>query len=133
MLVVVSGLPGTGKSAVAEMLARRLGAVHVSVDPIEEALLRSGLQESWEVGVAAYEAAAADDVRFVLLELGDAQEHRRRLETRPTSFAHVRSLTWDDVLARAATYEPWPDGTCLRLDATAPVDDVVEEVLARLP
>lgn len=59
MLVVVSGLPGTGKSTVAAALAGRLGAVHVSVDPIEDALLGAGLPPSWETGVAAYEAARA--------------------------------------------------------------------------
>lgn len=59
MLVVVSGLPGTGKSAVAAALAARLGAVQVSIDPIEDALLGAGLPQSWETGVAAYEAARA--------------------------------------------------------------------------
>jgi predicted kinase len=57
VLLVVSGLPGTGKSAVAAGLAARLGAVHLSIDPIEDALLGAGLPRSWETGVAAYEAA----------------------------------------------------------------------------
>lgn len=57
MLIVVSGLPGTGKSAVAAALAARLQAVHFSIDPIEDALLGAGLPRSWETGVAAYEAA----------------------------------------------------------------------------
>ncbi len=38
LLVVVSGLPGTGKSAVAAQLASRLAALHLSVDPIEDAM-----------------------------------------------------------------------------------------------
>src|SRR3954447_26027131 len=59
VLVVVSGLPGTGKTAVAAELAARLGAVHLSVDPIEDALLGAGLPPSCETGVAAYEAARA--------------------------------------------------------------------------
>ena len=57
MLIVISGLPGTGKSALAAALAARLGAVHLSIDPIEDALLGAGLPRSWETGVAAYEAA----------------------------------------------------------------------------
>jgi predicted kinase len=59
VLVVVSGLPGTGKTALAAALAARLGAVHLSVDPVEDALLGAGLPPSWETGVAAYEAARA--------------------------------------------------------------------------
>ena len=59
MLIVVSGLPGVGKTAVAAELARRLGAIHVSVDVIEDSLLVAGLEPSWTTGVAAYEAAGA--------------------------------------------------------------------------
>jgi len=59
VLIVISGLPGTGKSAVAAELAARLDAVHLSVDTIEEALRGTGLPPSWKTGVAAYEAARA--------------------------------------------------------------------------
>ena len=59
MLIVLSGLPGTGKSAVAAALAAQLGAVQLSVDPVEDALLGAGLPRSWETGVAAYEAVRA--------------------------------------------------------------------------
>src|ERR671927_742877 len=59
MLVVVSGLPGTGKSTVAEAVARRAGAVVLSVDEVEEALLGAGLASDWTTGAAAYEAVAA--------------------------------------------------------------------------
>jgi predicted kinase len=75
MLVVISGLPGTGKSAVAAAYAARSGAVHVSVDPIEDALLGAGLPRSWETGVAAYEAArvvAEQNVRLGLDVVVDA-------------------------------------------------------------
>ncbi|WJL94891.1 AAA family ATPase [Microbacterium sp. ET2] len=59
MLVVISGLPGTGKSAVAEKVALTLGAVHLSIDSVEDALLASGLEKGWTTGVAAYEAVRA--------------------------------------------------------------------------
>ena len=59
MLIVISGLPGTGKSAVAEHVARALAAVHLSVDTIEDALLGAGLTAGWTSGVAAYEAVRA--------------------------------------------------------------------------
>lgn len=59
MLIVISGLPGTGKSAVAAEVANAIDAVRLSIDSIEEALLGAGLQPSWQTGVAAYEAARA--------------------------------------------------------------------------
>jgi predicted kinase len=57
VFVVISGLPGTGKSAVARSVAELLHAVHLSVDPVEDALLGAGLERGWATGVAAYEAA----------------------------------------------------------------------------
>src|SRR5271165_1678080 len=36
MLIILGGLPGTGKTAIARELARQLGAVHVRIDSIEE-------------------------------------------------------------------------------------------------
>lgn len=59
MLVVISGLPGTGKTAVAAEVAREAGAVHLSIDTVEDALLGAGLPRSWTTGVAAYEAVRA--------------------------------------------------------------------------
>jgi predicted kinase len=58
VLVVVSGLPASGKSTVADALARRLRAPVLSVDPIEAAIARCGIPLSFETGVAAYEIAA---------------------------------------------------------------------------
>lgn len=58
MLIVFSGLPGSGKSTIANELARQLPAVVLSMDPIEAALLRCGIPQSFETGVASYEVAA---------------------------------------------------------------------------
>lgn len=55
-LVVLSGLPGVGKTTVAALLAARTEAVHLSIDAVEDALLGCGLPAGWQVGVAAYEA-----------------------------------------------------------------------------
>lgn len=166
MLIVISGLPGTGKSTLAAELTVRLGAVHLSVDPIEDALLGAGLPRSWETGVAAYEAArviaeqnlahaalvlvdavndseparqtwrtaaahAGVEVVFVLLAL-DGAEHRRRLGGRRRNLALMPEPSWEDVVARAAACEPWTEGTCLRIDAGRPVDEVARELVHRL-
>ena len=64
----MSGLPGTGKSALAERLARALGIPVFSVDPIESALLRAGIQRSFETGLAAY--LVAETLAKAHLELG---------------------------------------------------------------
>jgi predicted kinase len=59
VLIVLSGMPGTGKSAVAEGIGRARGAPVLSVDPIESAILRSGVPRSFETGLAAYVVAEA--------------------------------------------------------------------------
>ena len=43
MLIVFSGLPGTGKSELAQRIGRRLRIPVLSVDPIESAILRAGI------------------------------------------------------------------------------------------
>ncbi|MFB3979099.1 AAA family ATPase [Microbacterium proteolyticum] len=59
MLIVISGLPGVGKTTVADLVGARLGAVRLSIDPVEDALLGAGFPQGWETGVAAYEAVRA--------------------------------------------------------------------------
>lgn len=56
---MVSGLPGVGKTTLADGVASSLRAVRVSVDLVEDALLGTGLPADWTTGVAAYEAARA--------------------------------------------------------------------------
>ncbi|MFG1805040.1 AAA family ATPase [Streptomyces sp. NPDC049040] len=42
MLIVVCGLPATGKTTLSRRLARGLRAVHLRIDTIEQAIVRSG-------------------------------------------------------------------------------------------
>jgi predicted kinase len=57
-VIIVSGLPGSGKSMVAEGLSRKLSLPIFSIDPIEAAMWRSGLDKA-ATGVAAYEVVYA--------------------------------------------------------------------------
>jgi predicted kinase len=57
-LIVFSGLPGTGKSTLAEAIGRDLGIPVFAKDWLEATLLRSGLKSSGEeksLGFAGYE------------------------------------------------------------------------------
>jgi predicted kinase len=59
VLLVLSGLPGTGKSTIADALAGRRPFTVLAVDPIESAIVRAGIQPSFETGLAAYLVAEA--------------------------------------------------------------------------
>lgn len=54
MLIAMAGLPGAGKSTIAQVIAGRLGIPVVSVDPIETAILRAGIDADQPTGLAAY-------------------------------------------------------------------------------
>lgn len=66
MLITLGGLPATGKTTIARTLARRLGATHLRIDTIEQALRSSGTLAG-DVGSAGYEVAyavAEDNLRL---------------------------------------------------------------------
>lgn len=50
VLVIVSGLPGVGNSVLTDALGRNLAAPVLSVDPIEAAIWRCGIEPSFETG-----------------------------------------------------------------------------------
>lgn len=54
MLIAMAGLPGSGKSTIAQVLGGRLHASVVSVDPLEAAILKAGIGRDQPTGLAAY-------------------------------------------------------------------------------
>jgi predicted kinase len=54
MLIATAGLPGSGKSTVADALGAALGVTVISVDPIESAILAAGIDDAQPTGLAAY-------------------------------------------------------------------------------
>ncbi|MFB6611542.1 AAA family ATPase [Agromyces sp. NPDC056379] len=92
-LIVMAGLPGAGKSTIGEIVGARLGATVVSVDPIESAILRAGIDADQPTGLAAYLVAEEiaekelDSGRTVIVDAVNAGEAAR--------------LQWRDLAERA--------------------------------
>ncbi|KDN22131.1 AAA family ATPase [Amycolatopsis rifamycinica] len=135
VLVVLGGLPGTGKSTVARPLARALGAAYLRIDTIEQALADSGelAEPPRAAGYVAGYALARDQLangvdvvaecvnplkitrdawravgtRVLEVELvcSDPAEHRARVEGRVADIPGLRLPSWRDVVERE--YEPW--------------------------
>jgi predicted kinase len=58
MLIVLGGLPGTGKTTIARQVAKRCQTVYLRVDVIEQAIRNAGVLAG-DVGPAGYMGAYA--------------------------------------------------------------------------
>ena len=164
MLIILAGLPGTGKTTIAQILARRVGAVHVRIDSIEQAIRDSGVLvvSLDDAGYRAAYAVADDnlrlgrtviadsvnpidatrsawrdvarvcDVRAVEIEVtcSDADEHRRRVETRSADIPGHRLPTWAEVVAR--NYAPWDRPRTVIDTAQSTPEQAVEGLIATI-
>lgn len=64
MLIAFGGLPAVGKSALSQALARRIGAVHLRIDTIEQAMRNAGFTVSGPEGYLAARDLAEDNLRI---------------------------------------------------------------------
>ena len=161
LLIVLAGLPGSGKTTLARALAARIGAVHLRIDTIEQALRRAGIAPE-EEGYAIAMALAGDQLGLghrVIVDAVNASSRRvarggRRRQTHGRSWSRSRSAArtpsstgagwkpgaptsrawccrWARVLAR--DFVAW-DRPPLRIDPAhrAPAD-CMADVLAQLP
>jgi predicted kinase len=103
MLIILGGLPGSGKTALARALATRLGAVHLRVDSIEQALRNAGIAPVSAAGYAAAQQVAADNLRLGLGVIADSVNPvaasragwRNAAETAGTPFVEIAVLCSD--------------------------------------
>ncbi len=64
MLFIFGGLPGTGKSALSSDLARKVGAVYLRIDTIEQALRDEGHELAGPEGYVVAYKIALDNLRL---------------------------------------------------------------------
>jgi predicted kinase len=74
MLIILGGLPGTGKTTIARELARNLGAVHIRIDSIEQAIRESSIAAASldDAGYRVGYAVAEDNLRLGRTVIADS-------------------------------------------------------------
>ncbi|TDG02032.1 adenylyl-sulfate kinase [Paraburkholderia guartelaensis] len=92
MLIVFAGLPGVGKTTVAQTLARTLAAVYLRIDTLEQ-VLTATMGDGVNIGSAGYlagYAVAKDNLRLGLTVVADS-----------VNGLHVTRSAWRNVALEA--------------------------------
>ena len=160
-LIVLGGLPGTGKSTLANALAARLGGTHLRIDTIEQAMRNAGQTIEGPEGYLVARDVARENLRPGLPVIVDAvnpiaytRELWRNVAAETAArFAEIEVVCSDAAEHRRRVetrsveidglklptwqdvldreYEPW--GTATTLDtASSTVDQCVAAIVARL-
>lgn len=74
VLIILGGLPGSGKTSIARALARRLPAQHLRIDTIEETLRRERpeIEDQRDTGYQIAYALAEDNLKLGQSMIGDS-------------------------------------------------------------
>ncbi|OTG83660.1 AAA family ATPase [Acinetobacter sp. ANC 4648] len=98
MLIILGGLPATGKTTIAKALATRLKATYLRVDSIEQAIFAADGNSVTEIGAEGYfvaYAVAADNLQLgqtVIADSVNSLEITRQAWKNVAAQAHVKTI-----------------------------------------
>ncbi len=157
-LIIFSGLPGSGKTTLASMLATKLNATYLRIDTVEQGLREvCQIKEIEGMGYRLSYRIAAENLKLGNLVIADSvnpwkltrNEWNAVAETIGASFINVEiicsdkdihktrveardsSVTWEQVLAR--DYHPW-ESERIQIDtAHLSIEECFEDLIKKLP